>query len=112
MKRIAVLLLGIFAANLSASSSGEGPRVLCREVDNGPKSVRIAPGPWGGRMQATIYHNGTAHQILKCDYNTDVLYRCSDENDVARVFTLQHDLTGLYEGTQEVREMKCRIINR
>lgn len=111
MKKIFALVgLTALLAQASLADHMTGPRAYCRSTD-GVKSVRVERGPFG-KMQAKVYHNGTIHQVLSCVYNTDVLYRCQDENDVPRVFTLLHDgVTGLYEGTHESREMECRLIH-
>ncbi|MCA9506817.1 MAG: hypothetical protein KC505_00165 [Myxococcales bacterium] len=110
-KMITIMSLVALCAQSGLATSMSKPRAYCRSYD-GAKSVRVEPSPFGGKMQAKIYHHGTIHQILKCEDNTDVLYRCMDENAVPRIFTLQYDgVTGLYEGTHESREMECRLIN-
>lgn len=110
MKKLMVLLSLTTLLAQSASATSHGPRMYCRSFDE-IKSVRVEPGPWG-KMQAKIYHNGTIHQVLKCDFNTNgYLYRCTDDNDVARIFTVQHDgQTGLYEGSRESWPMHCRSL--
>ncbi len=111
MKKIMVVLsLGFLAANI-ASASTPGPRAFCRSDDR-VKVVRVKPAAFGNKMQAEVMHEGVLQYILKCEYNPDYLYYCTDGELVPRVFTLQHDgITGLYEGSRETRDLTCRLLN-
>ena len=95
----------------SSVGLANGPRFYCQS-DDGVKSVRVTPGPWG-KMQANVYHNGAIHATLKCEMNVGgSLYSCQDESMPPRKFTLQFDrVNARYEGSHDVRDLYCRFIS-
>ncbi|MBP6217070.1 MAG: hypothetical protein KA436_00625 [Oligoflexales bacterium] len=109
MKKL--LAVAFSVSFFSSLAFANGPRFYCQS-DDGVKSVRVSPGPFG-KMQANVYHNGSLHASLKCEQNAGVsLYSCQDDSFPPRRFSLDLDRRNArYEGSHEVRDLTCRFIS-
>ncbi len=107
---LTALAANIASANMAPANGASDPRAYCRS-DDGKKVVRVHPAAFGDKMQAEVSHKGALQYILKCEYNEDYLYYCTDgDNDTPRVFTLELDgRTGIYEGNRQTTHLNCRL---